>query len=304
MAAEYAANKSKISSYSNMTIAEAIEKYIASKKNVLSPSTIRGYRRMEKVNLQPISNLNIDALTQEQAQLFVNECAASLSPKTVANIHGLLSAALSMFRPDFRLSTTLPQKIKSNIYVPSDSEIAVLLKNIENTELEKAVLLAAFGSMRRSEIAALTSEDVNGLNISVNKALVQDENDEWILKPPKTFSSYRSIEFPQLVMNKFAGVYGRLVKLNPDQITCQFSRALKMCGLPHFRFHDLRHYQASILHALGVPDLYIMGRGGWKSANTLNKIYKHEIDAKRKEVIAIANNHFTQIMQHEMQHKK
>lgn len=304
MAAEYAANNRKMLNRLNMTVAEATDKYISSKENVLSPSTIRGYRRMARVNFQPISNLNIYDLTQEQAQRYINDCSASFSPKTVANIHGLLSAVLGMFRPDFRLSTTLPQKVQNNIYVPSDSEIAYLLSNIENTELEKAVLLAAFGSMRRSEIAALTAEDIQSTNISVNKALVQNEKDEWIIKAPKTFSSYRTIELPQIVINKFAGICGNLVKLTPDQITSQFSDALKKYGLPHFRFHDLRHYQASILHALGVPDLYIMRRGGWKSANTLNKIYKHEIDAKRKEVIEMANHHFIQVMQHEMQHKK
>jgi len=56
--------------------------------------------------------------------------------------------------------------------------------------------------------------------------------------------------------------------------------------LPRFRFHDLRHYQASILHAMGVPDKYIMERGGWKTDSTLKNIYQHTMDAKRQEVEA------------------
>lgn len=63
-----------------------------------------------------------------------------------------------------------------------------------------------------------------------------------------------------------------------------FKKALDRSGLPHFRFHDLRHYQASILHAMGVPDKYIMERGGWKTDSTLKNIYQHTMSDKRKEV--------------------
>lgn len=47
---------------------------------------------------------------------------------------------------------------------------------------------------------------------------------------------------------------------------------MKKLDIPHFRFHDLRYYSASIMHAIGVPDVYIMERGGWSSDKTLKKI--------------------------------
>ena len=52
-------------------------------------------------------------------------------------------------------------------------------------------------------------------------------------------------------------------------------RALRHLDVPGFRFHDLRHYAASTMHAIGVPDQYIMQRGGWSSGKTL-KAYEEK----------------------------
>lgn len=48
--------------------------------------------------------------------------------------------------------------------------------------MEIAVYLAAFGTLRRSEVCALTADDVNGNIISVNKVLVDKGANEWVLK--------------------------------------------------------------------------------------------------------------------------
>ncbi len=66
----------------------------------------------------------IGDLTQESIQIAINVMAAKYSPKTCRNAHGLISAALRVYRPDFVLHTTLPQKSKREIYVPDEREIA------------------------------------------------------------------------------------------------------------------------------------------------------------------------------------
>ena len=50
-----------------------------------------------------------------------------------------------------------------------------------------------------------------------------------------------------------------------------------------FRFHDLRHYTASVLLALGVPDKYAMEVMGHATNATLKQIYQHTMDDKRRE---------------------
>ena len=64
-------------------------------------------------------------------------------------------------------------------------------------------------------------------------------------------------------------------------------------GIERFRFHDLRHYSASIMHAIGIPDQYIMERGGWATDATLKKVYRHALQDKNQEMINKANDYFS-----------
>ena len=61
-------------------------------------------------------------------------------------------------------------------------------------------------------------------------------------------------------------------------------RMCKKYGLPHYRFHDFRHVQASIMLALGIPDKYAMERMGHASTNMLKTVYQHTIKSKSDEV--------------------
>ena len=57
------------------------------------------------------------------------------------------------------------------------------------------------------------------------------------------------------------------------------------------RFHDLRHYNASIMLALNVPDKYAMERMGYSTPATLKKVYQHTMTGKRAEVNDMINGH-------------
>ena len=58
------------------------------------------------------------------------------------------------------------------------------------------------------------------------------------------------------------------------------------------RLDFLRHYCASIQHALGIPDAYIMQRGGWNSDAVLKQVYRHALSDRAVQMNAIANEHF------------
>ena len=122
-----------------------------------------------------------------------------------------------------------------------------------------------------------------------------------VLKSPKTESSIRTVVMPDFVIQRISGIEGRIVKMHPEDISKRFAATIKELELPHFRFHDLRHYSASIMHAIGIPDQYIMKRGGWKTDAVLKSVYRNAIDDEDKKFTQKINDHF-QGMQHEMQH--
>lgn len=282
--AEYLASSFKINSEvkiskSTLTMYEALIKYCEMKSNILSPSTLVNYRRLINTAYDDLLRYQLDKIEDRLIQAWVNSYAIGRSPKTVRNAYALLYITLKTFIPNLRLNITLPQKVKPKLYVPTDSDIQALITYFKDNDIDMllAVYLASFGTLRRSEICALTVDDIESNIIHINKALVYSGNNAWTLKTTKTTSSTRNVDMPEYVLKLFPSK-GRIVNLNPNQITHRFKRALDKLEIPNFRFHDLRHYAASMMHALGIPDVYIMQRGGWSSDNTLKNIYRNVMD--------------------------
>lgn len=295
-AAQYALHKKKKTELS-MSIEEALQGYISSKEATLSPSTIKSYKCTLNSLLKEtyeFTQKDIYKLDAEDVQKVINRLSLSKKPKTIRNIHGLLNATLQKYRPDFILKTTLPQKQRPELYIPTDNDIIKLLMAAENTELEIPIMLAAFGTMRRGEICALSINDISGNTAHIHKNLVLNYERNYIEKTPKTYSSDRFVVLPEFVIKKI-NEKGYITKLLPEQLTRRFEKLLDNIDIPHFRFHDLRHYSASVLHALNVPDAYIMERGGWSSDTVLKQVYRHAMSDRQKEMNAIANSHFTQL---------
>ena len=286
----------------NITLYMAVSKYIDAKRGVLSPSTVAFYEQTQRCYLRKVGETSLKDLTNTILQIWISEIAKDHSPKTVRNAHGLVSAALEMFAPDFRIKTTLPARKKPELYTPSDQDVQKLLTHVAGRDLEIAILLAAFGPMRRGEICALTSDDIHGNIVSVNKSMVMGPDRIWSVKQPKTYSSYREIEYPAFVIKKMAGIEGRIIKATPEQITSRFRRAVKFSGVTPFRFHDLRHYAASIMHAIGVPDQYILQRGGWASDNIMKSVYRNVIDMEAAKQNRQILKHFDKVS-HEISHE-
>ena len=278
----------------DLTIKEAVRRYIDIKSAALSPSTVTAYEKNYQNHFA--GNFGMKKLWDAESpdvQLWISELLRKgLSPKSIRNIYGLFSATLDMFAPTHIIKVTLPAKQKPDLYCPSDEDIKILLKSIEGTELELAVLLAAFGPLRRGEICALESTDIKGNIVTVSKSKVRGPEGVWHTKQPKTYGSYREIEFPDFVIQKLAGRKGAIIHVTPDRLSNMFRQALLKTGLPHFRFHDLRHYAASIMHAIGVPDQYILQRGGWSSDNVMKTVYRNVIDLENVRQTKKINEHF------------
>lgn len=283
---------------------EARNNYIESKRNILSPATIRGYVQMNTY-FHTLDSQRITSISSEVIQAWVNTFASTHSPKTVKNAYGFIVSVLAQY--DITIKATLPSKEIKELYVPSDEDVKKLIHYFQfekkDTDMLIAVCLASFATLRRSEICALDMKDVSGSIIHIQDAIVVNDEHQTVSKgKTKTSSSDRYIDIPQFVIDMFPES-GKVVAISPDNITHRFRRALIKCGIKPFRFHDLRHYSASIMHAIGIPDVYIMDRGGWQSDETLKRIYRGTIEDYKKQFVSQTNTYFENL-QHDLQHEK
>lgn len=266
---------------SRATLGQLVDNYIASKANVLSPSTITGYRKIRRRHLPELMAMRADDITSETLQFAVNGLSADHSPKTVRNIIGLVITTLRAYLPEKHLVITFPAKRRPTYHVPNTDEVFKLISAADEP-LKTAIMLAAFCGLRRSEIVPLQASDLNGNLLHIHAAAVYDSSGSTVLKQPKTYTSDRYVSVPDIVLRHIATMSGQLCPMGLSTMTRHFVALRESLGLS-CRFHDLRHYFASFQHAIGVPDAYIMESGGWRSDGVLKTIYRNALDDERRK---------------------
>ena len=270
------------------TLGSLIDTYIDSKRNVLSPSTIARYEQMRKLDFQRLMRKPVMDITDQVMQNEINLMAATHSPKSVRNAYGLISATLKSYGQTFKVS--LPKDVRSEYAVPTTEQVYQMI-NASGENLQTAIMLAAFCGLRRGEIAALESSDIRGNLIHVRSALVYNSDREVVRKSPKTYSSDRYVTAPDFLLEHIKGKEGRVCPLTLNSITRRFVEVRDKLGLS-CRFHDLRHYYASALHAIGLKDQYIMKFGGWKSDHVLKTVYRGTLDDFEAEAARTSTEYF------------
>ena len=265
------------------TFQACAESYIQSKDNVLSPSTIKGYTSVLSSAIpDEFKRKKLSDITQTDIQLLINNYAADHTPKSVRNVHGFISAVLRQFRPEMNIYTTLPQKAENERYTPSEDDIRRILDACRDNPFFHIPFQLGIMSLRRSEVCALSLDDIEGNTLTVNKALVKDVNNNWIIKQTKTAAGTRKIYIPDSLVEEIRQ-YGKIFEGNPTSLLYGLNRYQDKLGIPRFRFHDLRHFFASYAHSQGISDADIMATGGWKSDYTMKTIYRHEMKAREAQ---------------------
>lgn len=288
----------------SMTVSRAVDRYIESKDAILSPSTIAGYRNIQRNSMTVLSDLSLSEITQERVQRWVNTLARSKSSKTVRNAHGLLSSILAEYRPDITLRTTLPQKDAKRIVIPDEEQIVAIMQGCKDRPEELPVLLALWLGLRASEIRGLTWDDVQDGRLHVKQAIVQGE-DGPVLKKTKTVSGDRWIKLPhriEALIEEQPRVGEHIVTMSGQAMYKRFTRLCERMGLPHFRFHDLRHTAASVSVMLGVPTKYSQQRMGHQTDNMLKTVYEHTMRSKEDEYADRIDEYFEGKFTHDITH--
>lgn len=275
-----------------MTLEAAYKAYIESRDGVLSPSTVAGYKRLQRNTFQRLMPMQLSAITSELIQREISAMVREgKSPKYVANAEGLLSSVLKQTMPDKQFSLRLPPKRKPNLRQPDDKEIGAILTAFRGSAVELPVLMALWMGMRLSEILGARYEDIDGGKLHICRAVVLDENNQPAEKDSaKTYAGDRWVSVPGYIAQLIAATgrdSGPLVTFSGSAIYKRFVRTLDQAGIPRCRFHDLRHINAAVMVRLGVDSKYAQERNGWASDRMYKQVYAY---AMSDQMAAINEN--------------
>lgn len=279
------------------TIGKCIDDYIASKRNILSPTTVDGYERCKKNNLAELCNIHISDITQLDIQKHINKLALTKSPKTISNAHGLLIAVLNVCRPEFQVKTTLPKQQKKIKHLP---DVRQVFKAIKGSEIELPCLLAMWCSLRMSEVRGVKKSDIKGDCLTVHSTIVTVNGKHIEKNTTKTIESTRELRLPKYILDLISALpqdQEYITILTGQTISKRLSKLLANNGIEGLSFHGLRHMNASIMVTLGIPDKYAMERGGWSTDHVMKSVYQHTFSKEREAVDDKIDDFFNSIIE-------
>lgn len=285
MALEFKLGKKRMSDKGNWTVSQAVRQYIDSNDSTLSPSTIRSYNGILRGEMNDIGSVLLKALDNDRLQKWVNGLARTRAPKTVANAWHLLSAVLSSYMPEQTFHVRLPQKRVTEVRIPQEEEVALLLEETCNTDLYLPLLLASQCGLRRSEICALRWQDIDMERrvIHVRGAVVRGE-EGWERKATKSTAGYRTVDMTDAIYDALstADRSAAPITVSPSKLTERFHNLCKRLGMD-FHLHLLRHYYCSVLALSGIPMQYTRKLMGHSGDDLIRKVYAHTLDSPERQ---------------------
>lgn len=301
----------------NINLDEYLKKHKLSKSAVqreygIAPSNLLSVIRGKNCNLHTAES--IAAMVGEPLRSVFAPVGTdkALSSKTVLHHHRLISSILStavewgvlFSNPCDR--TKPPKAEHTDPKYLDEVQAAALLDLLdgENTEYKTAIRLLLFTGLRRGEVLGLEWKDID-----FDKSIMQICRSSLYLPDKGIFeddtknrSSNRVIKLPQSAVNDlkqyrkyqlqmrlkvgdrwqetdriFTTEFG--APLHPDTLSRWFSKFIKAHSdvLPPISLHSLRHTNATLMIASGVPITTVSKRLGHADTTTTGKIYAHAI---------------------------
>lgn len=275
---------------SQITIRSAIDAYINSRLNVLSPSTLKAYKSIRDNRFQNIMDLPLNAKLDWQTVL--NKEAEEVSAKTLKNCWGLIKAVLTENNIPVN-HVRLPQVVNQKRPFLQPEEIKTFVKAIEGHPYELPYLLCLHG-LRRSEMLALTKADIHDNYIHVSGSVVEGADGFVHKDTNKNTTSNRNV--PIMIPR-----VRELAKQSPTDILCPWhpgtivkplATVCKHEGITVVSLHDLRRSFASLCYHLNVSEAQTMEWGGWSDLSTMRKIYIQIAEADRLQKAEALKNFF------------
>lgn len=258
-------------------LSEVIDRYIAKRDAVLSPSTVRSYNIIRQNRFQAAMNCPIDTIDWQQ---LINRESALCAPKTLKNAWRLVASAVGE-ATGAAPKAVLPQIAPNERPFLDPQQVTAFIAAVKDTDIAIPAMLGLC-SLRRSELLALRWEnvDLKRKTIHVSGAAVPGSDNMLVYrKENKNSTSNRivPIMIPELhaALSASQKPSGLVVTTPPKTLWAKINRICAANGLPQVGVHGLRHSFVSLCYHLDVPEKIVMEIGGWKDYATMRKIYTH-----------------------------
>lgn len=292
----------------NRTVGQLVDAYIDSRSRVLSPSTIRGYRIIQRNRFTGLQNRHVRDLTTEVVQRAVNDESALCGQKTLRNAWALIQKAVED-GTGTRYQVRLPQLVRRERPFLMPDQIDTFVDAVRGTTVEIPALLGLC-SLRCSEILGLRWEDVDTKRacVHVRGSTVPDEFNRFVRKETaKNATSIRTVPImPQLVEALESRPHDgeMVVAYTESWLFRAINRICEANNLPQVGIHGLRHSFASLAYHLGMPEHIAMQIGGWKDETTIRKIYRHIADADLENSVNEMQKYYSDLEKRKLKSKQ
>ena len=273
---------------SGVTVYDALTAYAESRKNRLSPKTYENYFYIRDHRFSELMSVDVDSVTSEMLDAAVerelgldSRKGGKLSPKTVIDAYNLVISAIKKRRPDFHPSVTLPENPRKFYDIlPLEKVVHV----IKDTDMELPCLLAMQYAMSASEIRGLTkSESIKDGKLYIVSTVTDVGGSRVRRYADKEPERARVFEITPRIQKLIDAVDGDVIETrSAHALNQRFQRLLTNAGLPLMTFHKLRHLCASLMAEENIPTNIAQERGGWKTDDTMKKVYIHTFTEARK----------------------
>ncbi|HEV2121928.1 MAG TPA: site-specific integrase, partial [Chloroflexota bacterium] len=291
----------------DMRFAELAERWFATKIHLRETTKLQYHYLLKKHLLPFFGERPIGSITVLDVQTWLADRQAntSLCANSVAKAYKVLRMVMEtaveaglILRTPCRVKGAATERLPE-MRAATPEQVAEITSNVE-PRWQALILMAAYSGLRWGERAGLRQKHLDPLHKKVRVVeQLLEVNGRLIFSAPKTAAGVRTVALPPFlveVMVDHVARYGQpgadgLVFVMPEGTPLRrenFRRrvwypAVRAAGMEGFRFHDLRHTNATLAAASGAPLPALMARLGHASAAAAIR-YQHRIEGQDEEV--------------------
>jgi integrase len=292
-------------------VAQVLDAWIELNEGGWAPATLRDQRsRAEFIKADPLGHMSLARPTVADVDRWHTRLRrAGLGDAGIRNRHHVLRAPLSQavrwgwVSVSVASTARLTQRKRAPRASMSATEVREVLDAAAKVgpAAALALRLAAITGARRSELAALRWDDLEGNRLRIDSSVVvvrgSSEGPELVDDVTKT-ANLRTVTLDDATVAMWEAyrssfvepgewVFGLFEPANPDRIGWCWQRARKLSGIDQsWRLRDLRHWSATEAIGSGHDVRTVAARLGHANPATTLRVYAHALERAEEGVAA------------------